>query len=118
MLILFLFPIIICQENIIKNPSFEEINSTTYELKDWYVVENADISHDCYSGNNCLHWKPLNYVMINFQYLNIEKGYVYDVCIHYKINNIVALQMFVVNEYSAEDYEEVYYSDLFIGTKD
>ena len=118
MLILFLFPIIICQENIIKNPSFEEINSTTHELKDWYVVENADISHDCYSGNNCLHWKPLNYVMINFQYLNIEKGYVYDVCIHYKINNIVALQMFVVNEYSAEDYEEVYYSDLFIGTKD
>ena len=98
MLILFLFSIIICQENIIKNPSFEEIDSNTNKLKYWNIVQEADISHDCLSGNNCLHWKPVNLVLINYQYINIEKGYIYDVCIHYKIKNIVALQMFVVNE--------------------
>ena len=118
MLILLLFSLIFCEENIIKNPSFEEIDSRTRELKYWNIVEGASISHNCHSGRNCLHWKPLDRVLINWQYINVEKNYVYDVCTHYKITNIAALQMFVVNEYSSDDYEEVYYSDLAVGTND
>ena len=72
-MILFLFSIIICQENIIKNPSFEEIDSNTHELKYWHIVEGADISHDCHSGNNCLHWKPLDRVLIIFNILTLKR---------------------------------------------
>jgi hypothetical protein len=73
MLILFLFSIVICEENIIKNPSFEEIDSNTQKLKYWNIVEGAGISNDCNSGHNCLHWKPLNRILINWQYINVEK---------------------------------------------
>ena len=117
MLILFLFSIIICEENIMKNPSFEEIDSNTNKPKYWQVVDNADISHDCYSGNNCLHWKPSNDVLINLQYFDVEKNYKYEVCIHYKIRDIKALQMFVVSS-PIGDYQEAYYSDLYMGTSD
>ena len=118
MLILFLFSLVICEENIIKNPSFEEIDSNTNKLKDWNVVNTSDISHDCYSGHNCLHWKPLNRSMINFQYINIEKNYKYDICIHYKIKNITALQMYIASLNSTQDYKEHYYSSGYKGTSD
>ena len=58
MLLLFLFSIIFCEENIIKNPSFEEVDSDTNKFKDWNVVEESDIPHESHSGHNSLHWKP------------------------------------------------------------
>ena len=56
--------------------------------------------------------------MVNFQYINIEKNYIYDVCIHFKLNNITALQMYVISLNKTTDYREFYYSHSYKGTND
>ena len=56
--------------------------------------------------------------MVNSQLINVEKNYQYEVCIHFKLNNIKALQMFVGNRNKTKDYEEYYYSKPFRGTND
>ena len=71
MLIYFLFSLIFCKnENIIKNPSFEEFDANS-KLKYWDVVKESDISSDSHSGNNSLHWKPLNRSLVNYQQINV-----------------------------------------------
>ena len=117
MLLIFCFSLIICEENLIKNPSFEEVDSDN-KIKYWNVVKGSDISSDSHSGKYSLHWKPENKSMVNFQYINIEKNYIYDVCIHFKLNNITALQMYVISLNRTTDYREFYYSHSYKGTND
>ena len=118
MLIYFLFSLIFCgNENIIKNPSFEEFDANS-KLKYWDVVKESDISSDSHSGNNSLHWKPLNRSLVNYQQINVERNYQYEICIHYKIKNITALQFYILNTNKTKDYNEYYYSKSYRGTND
>ena len=48
-IIYFLFPIIFC-ENLIQNPSFEEMEGD--KLKYWKAVKGSDISSNSHSGKN------------------------------------------------------------------
>ena len=86
MIFFFLFSIIYCQ-NVIKNPSFEEFENN--QVKYWRLdKESQIISSDCYSGKYSLYWKQGNHSITNFQTIQLEKGFQYEVCIHFKIKNI------------------------------
>ena len=78
MLILFLISVV-CSQNIIKNPSFEEVDSNN-KLLDWYNPNNVEISPVSHFGKNSLHFKyvPDRYISIA-QRVNVEKGYIYDI---------------------------------------
>ena len=89
MIFLVLFSLIYCQ-NIIKNPSFEELDSNN-KLLNWYNPENVEISSVIrHSGKNSLHFKsaPDRYISVA-QMVNLEKGFQYEVCAYVKfLNNI------------------------------
>ena len=55
--------------------------------------------------------------MINFQYISIEKNYKYEICIHYKLKNITAFQIYIGNHNTLQ-YYEVYYLDIYKGTNE
>ena len=94
MLILFLISIV-CSQNIIKNPSFEEVNSNN-KLLYWYNPDNVEISPDSHSGKNSLHFKsvPNKYISIT-QRVNVEKGYIYEICAYVKFLTDVSRRTFV-----------------------
>jgi hypothetical protein len=78
-LLVVLFIIINCKEvNIIKNPSFEELDSKN-KLTHWIVNDITDISSICHSGKNSLHWKQINKRIVNIQYIELEKNYKYQI---------------------------------------
>ena len=62
MLIFFLFSIVCCQ-NIILNPSFEEVDSNNKVLH-WNLAEGAELSSESHSGSKSLHWKAMNKTLI------------------------------------------------------
>ena len=105
MLILFLFSIIFCDENLIKNPSFEEFDSQSH-LTYWNVPKESEISSDSHSGEYSLHWKPLNKTMASYQYINLEKNYQYKICMHLKLKNIKSFQMYFTSQNNTKDYRE------------
>ena len=86
MIFFFLFSIIYCQ-NIIKNPSFEEFENN--QIKNWRLSKESQIiSSDIHSGKYSLYWKQPNHPISNIQIIQLEKGFQYEMCIHYKIKNI------------------------------
>ena len=93
MLILFLISVV-CSQNIIKNPSFEEVNSNN-RLLYWYNPDNVEISPVSHSGKNSLHFKsaPDRYIAIS-QSVKVEKGYVYEICAYFKFVTDVTRRTF------------------------
>ena len=86
MLIFLLFSIV-CGQNIIRNPSFEEVNSDNKPLH-WNLRENVEISSDSHSGNKSLKFKITNKRTYITQAIKIDKGFQYEICVHLKfINN-------------------------------
>ena len=85
MLIFFLFSIVYC-ENIIKNPSFEEFDSNN-KLLYWYLDEEADISSNSHSGKKSLHWKPKNKLIYSYQIIQLEDGFLYEICAYINVIN-------------------------------
>ena len=86
MLTFLLFSIISCQ-NILKNPSFEEVDSNNKILY-WSIDKEVEISSECYSGKKCLHWKMANRQINNYQMIQVDKGFQYEVYVHIKIVNL------------------------------
>ena len=86
MLIFWLFTIISCQ-NILKNPSFEEVDSNN-KLLDWRLDKEVEISSECHSGKKCLHWKMTTREIFNYQIIPVDKGFQYEACFHIKIVNL------------------------------
>ena len=86
MICFFLFSIIYCQ-NIIKNPSFEEVENN--QAKNWILDKGSQIiSSDSHSGKNSLYWKQTDHGISNYQIIQLEKGVQYEICVHYKSKNI------------------------------
>ena len=72
---MFLFSLIYCQ-NIIKNPSFEEVENN--KVLHWNLGKGVEISSDSYSGKNSLYWRPNNHPTYTSQVIPIEKGFQYE----------------------------------------
>ena len=89
-MMIFLIFSIDCSQNIIKNPSFEELDSNK-NLKDWSNPNNVEISSSVsHSGKNSLHFKsaPDRYISVS-QIVQVEKGYQYELCAYVKfLDNI------------------------------
>ena len=110
----FLFSMVFC-ENLVKNPSFEEFEDN--KLKDWKAVKGSDISIESHSGNYSLHWKPQNKSMITLQYIDgFNKEFKYEICVHYKLKNILGFQLVFANVNKTDQYKEYYYSKILSGT--
>ena len=119
-LLVVLFIIINCKEvNIIKNPSFEELDSKN-KLTHWIVNDITDISSTCHSGKNSLHWKQINKRIVNIQYIELEKNYQYQVCVHYKLNNIIenGFRFYIENQNYTPGYYDPHKSKIYNGTND
>ena len=85
-MLIFCFFSLICCQNIIRNPSFEVIDSYN-KIVNWTVPEGSDLSSDSISGKNSLHWKTMNKTLSCYQLVKIDKGFQYELCIHFKIIN-------------------------------
>ena len=87
------FSLTYCQ-NILKNPSFEEVDSNN-KLLDWYNPDNVEISPVSHSGKNSLHFKsvPDRYISVA-QIVNVEKGFQYEVCAYVKFLHAMVKRTF------------------------
>ena len=117
MLFLFLFSLVYCQ-NIIKNPSFEQVDSNN-KLLNWIVHEKASLSSDCHSGNKSLHWKQTNQTVFNYQIINVEKNYIYEVCAYIKFINAggagSGFQMYIRSNDRTPGIYEIFESKVLSG---
>jgi len=116
----FIFFIIInCKDNIVKNPSFEEFDSKN-KLTYWRINNKTEISSDSHSGKNSLHWKQENKRVKNYQLIELEKNYRYEICIHFKLKNIIGngFSFYIDNNNYSSGINERYYSPLYNGTND
>ena len=86
MLILFLFSLVSCQ-NLIKNPSFEQVDSNNKVLN-WVIEEGTSLSSVSHSGKYSLHWEQNDKSLFNYQVVNIEKNNQYEACAYIKLINI------------------------------
>ena len=109
-----------CNKNIIKNPSFEELNSRNRPIN-WNLDSITDLSLDSHSGNYSLHWKQTNRTITNSQYIQLDKSYNYEVCVHYKLKDIVGsgFRFYIGNLNYTPGFSDYNYSPKFYnGTKD
>ena len=118
MIILFLFSLVCCQ-NLIKNPSFEEVDSNN-KILNWIIKEGASLSSVSHSGNKSLHWKQENELFFNYQIINVEKNYQYEACAYIKLINITknGFQMCIETSNKTPGIFEYYYSQVFSGNYD
>ena len=95
MLIFFIFSIVCSQNIIIKNPSFEELDSNN-KLLNWYNPENVEISSVIsHSGKNSLHFKSaLDRFITVAQAVNVEKVFQYEICAYVKFLNTIVKRTF------------------------
>ena len=117
-IIFFLIFIINCNKNIIKNPSFEELDSDGI-IKFWNLNSICDISNETNSGNNSLHWKESNKRIINSQTIELEKDFKYEICVNFKLKNIIGkgFRFYIENKNHTQLYERYYFS-YYSGTND
>ena len=85
MIFFLLFSIIYCQ-NLIRNPSFEVVENN--KVINWTLGEGVEISSDSHLGKNSLYWRPTNHSFFSYQIIPIEKGFQYEMCAHFKLNNV------------------------------
>ena len=83
MLIFLFFSLTYCQ-NILKNPSFEEVDSNN-KLLNWNIAPEVELSSISYSGKKALHWKMTNKHISNSQMIKVDKGYQYEICVQLKL---------------------------------
>ena len=113
-LLLILVSNIKCNKNIIKNPSFEELNSKN-KLINWNVYTLADLSSDSHSGNYSLHWKQTNITTMNSQYIELDKDFNYEVCVHFKLKDIVGdgFRFYIGNLNYTPGFSDYHYSPKY-----
>ena len=106
-----------CNKNIVKNPSFEELNSNN-KLINWNIDSLTDLSSDKHSGNVSLHWKQTNKRVINSQYIELDKEFNYEVCIHLKLKNIIGkgFRFYIGNSNSTPGFSDYHYYKCYNGT--
>ena len=120
-LLLFLFSIINCNKNILNNPSFEEFNSknkSTY----WYFDPLAGLSSHSHSGNFSLYLKQANKNVVCSQAIQVEKNFKYEICLYFKLKNIVGngFRFYITNSnynYSTP-FTDNHFSKLYNGITD
>ena len=119
MQILFLLFSIVCSQNIIQNPSFEEVDSNNKVLN-WNLADGADLSADSHSGSKSLHWKTKDKTLINYQILKIEKNFQYEICVHFKLVNITGkgFAFYIESKNQTPGFYESTYSKAFTGNND
>ena len=120
MIFLVLFSLIYCQ-NIIRNPSFEEVENN--KVLNWGLGEGVEISSDCFSGKNSLHWRPTNHSVFSYQMIPIEKGFQYEMCAHFKVKNVKNITgegfIFMIESLNKTiGAFEYFYSQRFFGNSD
>ena len=120
MIFLVLFSLIYCQ-NIIKNPSFEEVENN--KVLNWNLGKGVEISSDSYSGKNSLHWRPTNHSFSSYQAIPIEKGFQYEMCAHFKLINISeinggGLVFLIQTSNKTSGVFEYFYSRGYYGNSD
>ena len=109
-----------CQ-NIIKNPSFEEVENN--KLLHWHLDEGVELSFDSHLGKNSLYWKPTNRSFFSYQMITIEKGFQYEMCVHLKLRNIPNITkegfLFMIQSVKKENEpQEYFYSRYYNGNSD
>ena len=109
-----------CQ-NIIKNPSFEEVEN--YKPLHWYLDEGVELSSESHLGKNSLYWKPTNRAIFSYQMITIEKGFQYEMCVHLKLRNIPNITkegfLFMIQSVKKENEpQEYFYSRYYNGNSD
>ena len=57
------------------------------KIVNWTVPEGSVLSSDSISGKNSLHWKTMDKILSCYQSVKIDKGFQYELCIHFKIIN-------------------------------
>ena len=115
-----LLSIINCNKNIIKNPSFEEFNSNN-RLINWNVDTITDLSSNSHSGNYSLHWKQIDRTVTNSQYIELDKDFSYEVCVHFKLNDIEGggFRFYIGNLNYTPGFSDYHYSpNYYNGTND
>ena len=102
---------IISDKNYINNPSFEEFK-TKKTLMYWIVDSSTDISSDCHSGNFSLHWKQTNKNIYSSQYIQLDKDFSYEVCVHYKLKDIVGIgfRFYIGNSNYTPGFKDFHFS--------
>ena len=113
-LLLILLSNINCSVNIIKNPSFEELNAQK-KLINWNVDTLADLSSDRHSGNYSLHWNQTNRRVVNSQYIELDKDFNYEVCVHFKLKDIVGdgFRFYIGNLNYTPGFSDYHYSPKY-----
>ena len=104
-------------KNIIKNPSFEELNSNN-KLINWNIDSLAHLSSDKHSGNFSLHWKQTNRSVVNSQYIELDKDFSYEVCAHFKLKDIIGngFRFYIGNLNYTAGFSDYHYSKYYNGT--
>ena len=107
--ILLMFILFSSADNLIKNPSFEQINDKGIPTN-WAFAEGPlEVSTTAHSGKNSVLVKPGSKRGLFRQSVLLEKGNRYDLCIHYKTVNLqLDFQYYV--ETSKVSYEGFYSS--------
>ena len=85
MIYFLLFSIISCQ-NLLRNPSFEIIENN--KVVNWSLGSVVEISSISHTGRNSIHWKPTNHSVFTYQMIPVEKGFQYEMCVHFKLNDV------------------------------
>ena len=118
MLILFLFSLLYCQ-NLIKNPSFEEVDSNN-KILNWGIKEGASLSTISHSGKYSLHWKQTDKIFSNYQAIYLEKNNQYEACAHIKLVNttVSGFQMAIESYNRTPGIFEYFYSKVYSGNYD
>ena len=121
MIFLLLFSIIYCQ-NIIKNPSFEEVENN--QVKNWKLGEGVQlITLDNNSGKKALYWKQTNHSTSVYQIIQVEKGFQYEICVHFKVKNIPDITKdgltFGIDTFNKTNrFREIFHSRSYNGNYD
>ena len=122
MLILFLFSLVGCQ-NLIKNPSFEQVdsNNSNNNVLNWVIEKGTSLSSVSHSGKYSLHWGQNDKSLFNYHGVNIEKNNQYEACAFIKLINITkecGFQMTLqINNQTAGIFE-FYRSRIIFGNCD
>ena len=119
MIIILLFSLVYSQ-NLIKNPSFEEIDSNNNVLN-WKMYEEVEISTVSHSGRNSLAFKPANRTIAAHQTVKLDKGFQYKICAYIKFihdKEIRALSFRIQSNNDTHGFYESYEATGFFGFTD
>ena len=120
MMIMILLFSIVYSQNLIKNPSFEEIDSNN-NLLEWRKYEEVEISPVSHSGSNSLAFKSINKTIAAHQAVKLHKGFLYQICAHFKFihdKEVRQLRFRLQSNNHTHGFYEYYESTIFFGFTD